>query len=78
MSSFPKLELSKFNDGTTRLSYWSIYGNDLHYILNEDGTVLLQRFDPETETDVITPVDLVSELRTLADKVYEGDFDGEE
>lgn len=67
-----QFDLDRWADGRVHLIRWdSFQGNDIHYILNEDGTVsrLTYRIstDPEFDGDEqLRTVDLVQELRKMA------------
>lgn len=61
-----ELELLQWADGTVRLSYEDrIHGNDVHFVLGEDGRAFLAKVQPD-ETETLEPVDLVLELRKMA------------
>ena len=62
MSNGRMLELLNWGDGTTRLSFWdSEAGEDVTFILNEDGTADMESYDQQ-----IKGVDLVQQLRKMA------------
>lgn len=61
-----ELELLRWGDGTIRLTYWdSIDGKDRIFILTADG----QAFEEDAD-DVRHPVNLVTELHTMALAAY--------
>ncbi len=66
MSNGWKFELSEWGDGTTRLAFWdSMSGDDVIYVLNEDGSVDVSHFD-ENEIETRTRINLALELRRFA------------
>lgn len=76
MSNGFTLELAPWGDGTTRLAFWDyLSGQDEIYLLNEDGTAGRAIDEGENESVVVEPVNLVTALRELADRLY-GDKDG--
>ena len=63
-----KLELRRNDDGTAMLNHWDIAGgNDTVLRLTPDGDVHELSFedDPEDETEIWTPVDLVDRLLAM-------------
>jgi hypothetical protein len=63
-----RLELRSQNDGTAMLNHWdSGEGHDTVLRLSPDGTVEELSFgpEPEDETEIWTPVDLVRRLLEL-------------
>jgi len=63
-----ELELLEWGDGTIRLSSWdSMHGDDVIFILNEDGTAYRSYYDGEEERQ--EPVNLVIALRELIQRV---------
>lgn len=66
-----QFDLERWADGQIHLIRWdTLQGKDIHYILKEDGTVerLTYRIsaDEDDGDEIFTPVDLVQELRRIA------------
>jgi len=67
-----ELELCEWGDGTTRLSYWdSMHGLDRHFVPNPDGTAGESKTDDEGENETFAPVDLIAELRKMAQEPHD-------
>ena len=68
------LELSKWGDGTIRLTYWdSLHGEDVSYILNDDDKVYIE--DPSDDKHVFQIYNFVGELIKLERRINKGDTD---
>lgn len=67
--SILNLELRSQGDGTAWLNFWDhAGGNDRVFVLKPDGTVQeLSYGDGESETEIYTAVDLVSELLKMCE-----------
>lgn len=63
------LELRKWDDGTTRFTYWDLIGgNDVVYILCKSGQVLIINYDEEGK-ETQGPINLTLSLWQLAEPV---------
>ncbi len=62
------LELLQWGDGTIRLAFWdSLHGDDKIFILEESGQAFISEYTDDSDEEVRIPVDLVAELRKLAE-----------
>jgi len=62
------LELYDSSDGTLILNRWdSMSGNDMVLRISPDGSVHELSFAADDETEIWTPVDLITRLRALVE-----------
>ena len=65
-------ELLVWGDGTIRLAFWdSLRGNDRIFILREGLDAMESSAAAEHDEEVLTPVNLIAELRKMAQAALE-------